>query len=135
MSLRLFAASLATKLRSISDSVEVSLALFKIIDNVGTENCGLLYSSRHNLRLVKLRFFAGKVGEFKLVCILEECLTCNWAQVDLDLRQVANDWLVLAVFYALKRAQNLELLVALLILFDGLLTWIMVLLVAQQEMV
>jgi hypothetical protein len=49
--------------------------------------------------------------------------------------QVANNWLVLAAFDALERSQDLELFVALLVLFNWLLTWIVVLLVTQQDMI
>ena len=113
----------------------MSMALFEVFKSVSAEDSGLLQASWHDLRLVKLRFFAGKIGKFKLFGIYEQSLVRYRTQVDFDLWQVANNWLILAAFDALERSQDLELFVALLVLFNWLLTRIVVLLVTQQDMV
>ena len=53
------------------------------------------------------------------------------AQIDFDLWQGANNWLILGLIYTFQWPQYGQDIVVFLVFFDWLHTWVMVLLVAE----
>ena len=66
---------------------------------------------------------------------LERSVYLLWAHVHFDLRQLSDNWLVLALVNAFERSEHGEHVVTFLIFLDRLHCWIVILLVAKKHVI
>ena len=70
-----------------------------------------------------------------MIKALAERTDGNLSNVDVDIVELSDHWLVLGILYASKWPQHIDDVFLLLVLVDRLICWVVVLLVAQQDVV